>query len=108
MALRHNLIPTLIAVPATLGMAYVLFTDQGSAGLWGGAYNRLYILIAWSLLFSGVLWLSRRPWSAAGVASVIIGGLWVGAALKYQFLGSQLVAPDLVVMHWVLPAVPPD
>ena len=97
MAFRHNLIPAIIAIPATLGMAYVLFADQGNDGVWGFAYNRLYILIAWGVLFSGVLWLSRRLWSAAGVASVVIGGLWVGAAIKYQFLGSQLVAPDLIV-----------
>ncbi len=97
LAFRLHQIPAIIAVPATLGMAYVLFADQGHAGLWGFAYNLLYILIAWSVLFSGALWLSRRPWSAAGVASVVIGGLWIGSAIKYQFLGSQLVAPDLIV-----------
>ena len=53
--------------------------------------------VTWALLFSGVLLLSRRPWSAAGITSVILGGLWLGAGIKYQFLGSQLVAPDLIV-----------
>lgn len=97
LAFKHQLIPPIIAVPAMLGMAHVLFADQGSSGAWGFVYNRLYTLIVWGVLFSGALWLSRRPWSSAGLASVVVGGLWVGAAIKYQFLGSQLVAPDLVV-----------
>ncbi|MGB5598769.1 MAG: hypothetical protein WBM66_08610, partial [Thiothrix litoralis] len=84
-------------MPATLCMVYILFADRGNAGAWGFAYNRLYIIIIWALLFSGVLWLSRRPWSAAGITSVILGGLWIGAGIKYQFLGSQLLAPDLVI-----------
>lgn len=97
LSFRRSLIPLLITVPATLCMVYILFADRGNAGAWGFAYNRLYIILTWALLFSGVLLLSRRPWSAAGIASVILGGLWIGAGIKYQYLGSQLLAPDLVI-----------
>ena len=97
LSFRRSLISPVIAMPATLCMVYILFADRGNAGAWGFAYNRLYIIIIWALLFSGVLWLSRRPWSAAGITSVILGGLWIGAGIKYQFLGSQLLAPDLVI-----------
>ncbi|WMP16330.1 sulfatase-like hydrolase/transferase [Thiothrix lacustris] len=97
LSFRRSLIPLLIAVPATLCMVYILFADRGNAGAWGFAYNRLYIILTWALLFSGVLLLSRRPWSAAGIVSVILGGLWIGAGIKYQYLGSQLLAPDLVI-----------
>lgn len=97
LSFRREHVPALIALPAMLGVGYVLFADQGSEGWWGFSYNRLYILLAWASLSSSVLLLSRRPWFAAGLASAIIGGLWVGASIKYQYLGSQLVAPDLVV-----------
>ena len=97
LSFRRNTIPTILAIPVLLLMAYVLFADQGSAGAWGFVYNRLYIVVIWALLFSTLLLVSRRPWSAAGMTSLILGGLWVGAGIKYQFLGSQLVAPDLIV-----------
>ncbi len=97
LSFRRHFIPPLIALPVTLAMPYVLFTDQGNAGIGGLLYNQLYTVLAWVTLFSGILLLSRRTWFAVGLASTIIGGLWMGAAIKYQFLGSQLVAPDLIV-----------
>jgi len=90
-------LPFMIALPVTLFMFYVLTVEQGSTGVWGGIYNRLYIILAWAMLAGGLFLLSRRPWFSAGLASTVIGGLWIGAAIKYQFLGSQLVAPDLIV-----------
>ncbi len=90
-------LPILIAIPAILFMPYVLTIDQGSAGLWGSIYNRLYIGLTWLVLFGTLLAIGRRPWFAAGLASTVIGGLWIGAAIKYQYLGSQLLAPDILV-----------
>jgi phosphoglycerol transferase MdoB-like AlkP superfamily enzyme len=89
--------PAVIALPVTLFMLYVLYADQGGNGWWGFAYNRLYIVLGWAILFTSALLLIRRPWFAAGLASTVISGLWIGAQMKYQFLGSQLVAPDLIV-----------
>ncbi|MDX9987538.1 sulfatase-like hydrolase/transferase [Thiothrix unzii] len=90
-------LPLLIVLPVTLVMPYILTVDQGTNGVWGAVYNRLYIFLTWASLFGGILALARRPWFAAGMASLTLVGLWVGAAIKYQFLGSQLVAPDLIV-----------
>lgn len=97
LSFRQNLAPALIALPAILFMPYVLFMDRGDAGVGGFMYLHLYNVLMWLTLFSGFLLLSRRMWFAAGLASTIIAGLWTGSAIKYQFLGSQLVAPDLVV-----------
>jgi hypothetical protein len=90
-------LPHLISVPVLLFMCYVLSIEQGSTGNWGGTYNRLYVIVAWAMLAGGTYLLTRRPWFSSGLAATVIGGLWVGAAIKYQFLGSQLVAPDLIV-----------
>ncbi|MEZ5452199.1 MAG: sulfatase-like hydrolase/transferase [Thiothrix sp.] len=90
-------IPALIALPITLFMPYVLLMEHGSAGIGGFIYNHLYTVLVWVTLFSSTALLGCRVWFAAGLASTVIAGLWAGAAIKYQFLGSQLVAPDLVV-----------
>jgi phosphoglycerol transferase MdoB-like AlkP superfamily enzyme len=75
----------------------MLVIDQGNSGSWGFIFNRLYILLLWASLSGVILLASRRAWFATGLGATIIGGLWIGAAIKYQYLGSQLVAPDLVV-----------
>lgn len=93
--LRH--IPRLLALPIALTVFYVLWADHGNPGAWGFLYHKSYILLAWGSLFSGLLLLSRRPWFAVGIASTIVSGLWLGASIKYDYLGSQLVAPDLIV-----------
>lgn len=90
-------LPSLIALPVIAGVFYVLSADKGADGEWGTLQNTLYIVLMWGVLFAVVAVLSRRFWSALGLASGIVVGLWVGANIKYQFLGSQLVAPDLVV-----------
>lgn len=97
LSFRQNRIPALIALPVTLFMPYVLWVDHGNAGIGGFLYNHLYSVLVWATLFSGILLLSRRAWFAMGGASTLVAGLWTGATIKYQFLGSQLVAPDLVV-----------
>ena len=89
--------PAVVALVITMALLYVFFADHGSSGWWGILYNKLYIVLTWVTLGSAILLLTRRPWFALGLASMIIGGLWVGASIKYQFLGSQLVAPDLIV-----------
>ncbi len=90
-------LPALITLPVILFMLYILFVDKGSAGWWGFTYNRLYLLLGWLFLFTSFLLLTRRPWACAGLTSTIIGGLWVGAYIKYQYLSAQLIAPDLTV-----------
>lgn len=90
-------VPRLLVLPVTLAVFYVLWADQGDEGTWGIVYHKAYILMVWGILFSGMLLLSRRPWFAAGLASTVISSLWLGASIKYGYLGSQLVAPDLIV-----------
>ncbi len=98
MSLRlRQRIPVLLALPASLFTLYVLAVDQGNSGAWGFVYNRFYIVLAWGLLFCTTILMSRRPWFAAGLASTVLSGLWIGAWIKFQFLGSQLTVLDLAV-----------
>ncbi|QTR50679.1 sulfatase-like hydrolase/transferase [Candidatus Thiothrix anitrata] len=98
MSRRFNYyLPLMIALPITLVMPYILTMDQGSSGIWGAIYNRLYILLAWLSVFGLLFAITRRRWFATGMTSLILASLWISAAIKYQYLGSQLVAPDLVV-----------
>lgn len=90
-------LPRLIALPMVAGVFYVLAADKGASSGWGTFHNVLYIVLLWTLLATLITALARRFWSALGLASSLIVGLWIGASIKYQFLGSQLVAPDLVV-----------
>ena len=98
MSLRlRRYLPIVLALPASLFALYVLAVDQGNSGVWGFTYNKLYIVFTWALLFFTSLTLARRPWFAAGLASTVISGLWVGAWIKFQFLSSQLTVLDLAV-----------
>lgn len=90
-------LPRLIAIPGVLGVLLALVVDRGNNGVWGFIFDHLYILLLWASLSGTLLLASRRRWFSIGLGATIISGLWVGAAIKYQYLGSQLVAPDLVV-----------
>ncbi len=90
-------LPALIAIPGIVCVLLALVIDNGDNGTWGFIFNRLYILLLWASLSGVLLLVSRRTWFSIGLGATVIGGLWVGAAIKYQYLGSQLVAPDLVV-----------
>ncbi len=97
MRLATNRFAMFIAAPITLFMLAILWLDRGNSGWFGEVYNRLYVLGTWALLFTSISLLSRRPWFAAGCSSTLIAGLWLGAYIKYQYLGAQLVLPDLEV-----------
>lgn len=97
LALWRKYFPALLALPSIAVVLYIAVLDQGDSGLWGTVYNKIYILLTWAVLFGIQFLWSRRWWFSLGLASVIISGLWLGAWFKYQFLGSQLVAPDLIV-----------
>lgn len=94
---RVRQLPILIATPAIFCMLLILVMDQGNNGIAGFVFNRLYVLLLWANLSGGLLLLSRRLWFSIGLGATLIGGLWIGAAIKYQYLGSQLMAPDLIV-----------
>ena len=97
MRLATNRFAMLIAAPVTVLMLAILWLDRGNSGWAGELYNRVYLMSTWALLFTTLTLLSRRPWFAAGLSSTIIGGLWLSAYIKYQYLGAQLVLPDLEV-----------
>ena len=61
--------------------------------------ERSEMLFALALILDTALliaFLSRRPAFALAVPAVVFGGLLVAGALKFQYLTTPLLAPDLV------------
>ncbi|HEX6833841.1 MAG TPA: sulfatase-like hydrolase/transferase [Rudaea sp.] len=86
---RRTRIFTIIAV---LGFLVLI-----AFGPFGEASSR-EILFSIALLFSVVLlvaFATRRPAFALGLPSVVFGGVLVASALKFHYLTSPLLAPDL-------------
>lgn len=83
----------IVTVIAAIGFAALLIAGPLASG------ERSETLFALALIVDTVLliaFLSRRPAFALAVPAVVFGGLLIAGALKFQYLTTPLLAPDLV------------
>jgi len=83
----------IVAAVAAIGFIALLVAGPFASSERGELLFALALILDSALL---IAFLSRRPAFALAVPAVVFGGLLIAGALKFQYLTTPLLAPDLV------------
>ncbi|HTI95880.1 MAG TPA: hypothetical protein VL425_05145, partial [Rudaea sp.] len=83
----------IVAAIAAIGFIALLVAGPFASSERGEMLFALALILDTALL---IAFLSRRPAFALAVPAIVFGGLLIAGALKFKYLTTPLLAPDLV------------